>query len=218
MQPIKSFSKVSALILCAGFFLHPARGQGLKTGGSGTNAGPTSTELRPEVVAGLPPITCVITSVGTNKFSFLAPRNYRIDASNPRKISLTSPDEMTFITVRILPPFSKPTGTEKKKSLREICRDLLLAGRPGGKILSDFTRTAGDCSGPAFDIQWPVPAGGVQTARAAFIPTVAGLLEFQLSAKPDRFHAATYKFNNVLLSFRVSKNGKLETVHLSNKL
>jgi hypothetical protein len=218
MPAVKIFSKINALVLCAGLFLHSARGQGLKTGVSGTNAPATATQLEPEVVPGLPPITRVITSVGTNKFAFFAPRNFRVDASNPRKISLTSPDDMTFITVRILPPLPKPAGTEKKKSLRETCRDLLLAGHPGGKVLSEFTRTAGDCSGPAFDVQWQIPAGGVQAARVAFIPTVAGLLEFKLSTKPDRFHAATYKFNNVLLSFRVSKNGKLEIVRLSNKL
>ncbi|HWD92045.1 MAG TPA: hypothetical protein VG938_06820 [Verrucomicrobiae bacterium] len=218
MPAVKIISRVQALVLCAGLFLQTAHGEGLKAGVAGTNASPIATQLEPESVPGFQSVTRVVTSAGTNKFAFFAPRNFRIDASNPRKISLTSPDDMTFITVQMLPAFAKQTGTQKKKSLRENCRELLRAEHPGGKILSEFTRTAGDCSGPAFDLQWQVPAGGLQAARVAFIPTVAGLLEFKLSTKPDRFHAATYKFNNVLLSFRVSKNGKLEVVRLSNKL
>jgi hypothetical protein len=217
MPATKILPRIIAFVLCSGLFLLPARGEDLKTGDVQTNVPAITAQLQPEVVPGFPPITRVIASVGTNKFAFLAPRSFRVDASNPQKIILTSTNEITFITVSVLHPAPKETSTEKKVSFRDTCRELLLAEHPGGKILSEFTRSADGRSGPAFDLQCPVPAGGVQSARVAFIPTPVGVLEFELITRPDLFRSAGYKLNNVILSFRVSKNGKLKIVPLSNK-
>jgi len=218
MRATRVLFRIGAVVLTAGFLLPAARGQVVKNGNSGTNAPAVTAELRQEIVPGFTSVTRVYVSAGTNKFAFRAPRSFRVDASNPKKISLTSTNDITFITVRSLPSLPKKTDAEKKKSLREICRELLLAEHPGAKILTEFTREADGHSGPAFDLQWPNAAGALQSARVAYIPVPAGILEFQLSTKPDHFRAATYKLNNVLLSFRASKDGKVEMMPLSNKL
>jgi hypothetical protein len=92
----------------------------------------------------------------------------------------------------------------------------LLKDHPRAKILLEFSRAAGGRTGPAFDLQWPVQ-GMLQAARTAFIPSAVGTIEFKLITNPKKFRSATYKYNNLLLSFCSSRNGELDIAPLSNK-
>jgi len=174
-------------------------------------------ELRQEIVPGFPPATRVIGTAGTNKFTFLAPRGFRVDASDPKKITLVSSNETTFITLRIRRPLPAAAGSAKTKPSREKYRERLLSEHSSEKVLSEFSRNVDGHSGFAFDVQWSIAGGSIQSARVVFVPTPEGLLEFRLKTTPNVFRASAYKFNNVLLSFRASRNGDLEIVPLSNK-
>lgn len=170
------------------------------------------TSAKTEVVPGLPSVVRVYASVGTNKCAFLVPRGFRLE-ENKGSISVVAVDNSCFITIHALAT-ANPGATKPKP---DVCRKLLLAQYPEGKILSEFSRAAGEQSGPAFDLQTPVPGGAIQAVRAVFIPFRSSVLEFRLAAKSKKFRPATYKLNNLLLSFRTARNGKLEVVHLSNK-
>ncbi|HXS69517.1 MAG TPA: hypothetical protein VN761_11785 [Candidatus Polarisedimenticolia bacterium] len=228
MPGFKLFFGTQVFVLCAGLLVVSAHGENLKPGenlkasAAGTNAPSPiavlslTTELQQETVPGFPPATRVIASAGTNQFGFRAPRGFRIDGMDPKKIVLTSTNQVTFVSLRVLRGFPPQPPVQKKKSPGERYRKLLLAQHAGAKILSEFTRAVDGSEGVAFDLQWPV-AGALQSARVVFAPAAAGLLEFTLSTRPELFHGATYKFNSLLLSFRSGKNGKLEIVPLSNK-
>jgi hypothetical protein len=135
-------------------------------------------------------------SVGTNKFSFGAPPNFRVDAY-PEKILFNSTDYSCFLTFRIMG--SAQLDSEQLKT--DSYRELLLSRYPGAKILSEFSISAANRSGPAFDLQWRNSGGVMQSARVAFVPNAAGVLEFTLIARADRFSEGQQSFNAMLSSF-----------------
>src|SRR5438105_1380591 len=57
-----------------------------------------------EVVGGTnaKPLQRVFLTSGTNKFTFMVPEDFRVDASMPNKIVLNSPDYSCFISVRFV--------------------------------------------------------------------------------------------------------------------
>jgi hypothetical protein len=93
----------------------------------------------------------------------------------------------------------------------------LLANRyPNVKVLEEFHEEAGGMSGVAFDFHWLSQGNTVRASRAVFIPSRGGVLEFSLICSPDRFQQVRYDFNFLLLTFRASKDGKLEVTPRSS--
>jgi hypothetical protein len=142
-------------------------------------------------------------TVGTNKFSFGAPPNFRMDAY-PEKILFNSTDYSCFLTFRIIGSALPDTEQLKTDSYRE----LLLNRYPGAKILEEFSISAANRSGPAFDLQWRNSGGVMQSARVAFVPNAAGVLEFTLIARTDKFSEGQHSFNAMLSSFMQGDGGK----------
>jgi hypothetical protein len=64
--------------------------------------------------------------------------------------------------------------------------------------------------GAAFDIRWKVAESTTASARVAFIPSTAGVLEFSLLTTTDRFLNAQADFNRLLVSFRVATNSTVK--------
>jgi hypothetical protein len=199
----------STLAFCA----VPVRGAD-EAANTSTNSTAFATELRREALPGLPPATRAYLNAGTNRFAFLVPPGFRLDASAGTSIVLNSPDYASLITLRVREPQSVKTADELKK----IGRRWLLKEHPGAVIQSEFSRTVDGQSGPAFDLRCRIAGGAPESVRAVFIPSSVGVLEFQLVCSPARFRKASYRFNGMLLSFCASHGGKLDIVPLSNKL
>ena len=161
------------------------------------------------------PVNRAFVTCGTNKFTFLMPDGFRLDISQPRKLTLVSADLSCLLTWRVLGPMP-PEGTPLNHALY---RNVLLSQHPGGKILEEFSLAALGRFGPAFDLRWGASGGLARRERIMFIESLAGVVEFSLVSSLEKFEAGKQEFDAWRLSFRASDaNGKLVVPMMSNKL
>jgi hypothetical protein len=164
---------------------------------------------------GLIPVNRVFVSCGTNQFTFLVPDGFRLDASDPRKLTLVNADFTCLITWRVL----GPVPTQEAGPDQSFYREMLLKRHPGGKILEEFSLSALGRYGPAFDLRWGGAGGLARRERLLFIPTLAGIVEFDLVSSLETFGARIQQFNDVLVNFRASdEHGKLVVPMISNRI
>ena len=176
---------------------------------------PLSVEVKHEAGPGLLPANRAYVTAGTNKFAFLLPDGFRLDQSDPCRVALVSSDFACLLTLRIIGAL--PPGAEGPDA--GACRKQVLTEHPGAKILEEFSRSAANRSGPAFDFRWSASTKLERHALAAFIPSQAGILEFRLVSSLEKFEASRAAFNSLLLTFRASDaNGRLSIVPLSDRL
>jgi hypothetical protein len=204
-----------SLVILGGSCLPAARGYG---GELPAQAPVSQTPLQISIANEAPgrqPVFRAYLTSGTNKFAFLVPGGFVMDANTTagNAISLINGDYNCWLTVRLLGQSPDVAAAPDP----ETCRQWLLSRHPGAKILEEFSLTAADRSGPAFNAQWETSGGSLQSARVAFIPSAAGILEFSLLAGADKLPRHIASLNTVLVSFRASVNGKLEVPPLSDK-
>ena len=211
MSPLKSAGWVATLLCAAWLPAAPARAGDWAA--APVYSPPLQVSVVYEPVPNMPPVPRAYVTTGTNQFAFLVPEGFRVDASNPETILLIKTDYSCFLTFRIVGPATAGTTDLKPDS----CRELLSNRFPGAKIADVFSLAAANHGGPAFNLQWTNASGVAQSARVAFIPSAAGLLEFSLVASPGRFPAGQPPFNSLLLTFRTNEGGKLEIIPPSNK-
>jgi hypothetical protein len=214
MQAINRFHLIAVTILPFWLPAGPAGAADLPWG-CASNLPPLRVEVRHEGGPGLSAANRAYVTAGTNKFAFQVPVGFRLDTADPQSVTLVSADYNSLLNWRILGPLPAETPELAVAS----CRELLLERRSGGKILEEFTLAALGQRGPAFDLHWNAKGGTLRRERVAFIPALAGVLEFSLVASPAQFKAALPEFDLLLLSFRASDaNGKLVVPMLSDKL
>lgn len=212
MQALKLFGLFAINLFISFPFAMSVNGADSHTNSS-ANKPLWTTEIKTEELTGLSPVMRAIVSAGQRKFTFLVPLGFRVDASTDREITIINANYDCFMRVRS--PGSAPHIPKKLDP--EILRQLLLSQHPNGKILREFSRTAGGHAGLAFDLERNIMGDAIESVRSVFILSDAGLLEFKLVTTRNKFNAATFKFNTLLLSFSESKNGKLEIAPLSDK-
>ena len=182
--------------------------------GCASNLPPLRVEVRHEGGPGLLAAYRAYVKAGTNKFAFQMPTGFRLDKADPQSVTLVSEDYNCVLTWRILGPVP-PGSAELPAALRE----LLLQRHPRGQIVQEFTMPALSQHGPAFDLRWNANGGMPRCERAAFMQSLAGILEFSLVASPEKFKAARPDYDLLLISFRASDaKGKLVVPILSDKL
>jgi len=178
------------------------------TADSGTNS-PTAlaTRIKAEEIVGSQPIRRVYINSGTNQFAFAVPPGFQADASNPKRVTVTSEDLSITITFGLA---DQGDGAQTETS-SDACREVLLGRYRGAKILSEFTKRAAGHDGPAFDLTWTNPGGSDESLRVAFVPSRAGVMEFTSKSAPDKFDQNRYALNFIMLSFRSNEHGTLES-------
>ncbi len=206
--------RLFAAILC-GMWLSGGRAH---AGESSADAPAPSPPLQVSIVDATParqPVYRAYVTAGTNKFAFLLPGGFRMDAKSlaQNTITLVNTDYTCWITFRIAGPV--PIGAKELDP--KPCREILLSQHPGATILEEFSLGAASQSGPAFDLHWETSGGVAQAARAVFIPSAAGILEFSLLASRGNLSKFRGSFNSLLVSFRASVDGKLEIPPLPDK-
>jgi hypothetical protein len=153
----------------------------------------------------------VFISTGTNKYSLVVPNNFRQENPNPKKLRLVNADYQCYLTFQIVGSVPE----DKRELDSEFSRELLLKLYPGARILSEFSASAANRKGTAFDVR--LSANGASIARIAFIPSSAGILEFSLITNSDRFKEHQPYFNSLLLGFRVT-NSKFDVPRAADKI
>jgi hypothetical protein len=148
----------------------------------------------------------VFMNVGGRRLMLAVPQGFRAVNANPEKIVLVNRDYSCVLSFRIAAP-----GSATAASLNaELCRGWLSAQLDDLKIQEEFSLTAANQSGPAFEVSYN--ADGVsRSSQVAFIPSPVGVLEFSLASSPEVFQAAKSDFRGLLRCFRISDaDGKLE--------
>jgi hypothetical protein len=151
-------------------------------------------------------LNCVHVTAGTNQLAFALPHGYRMSASAD-KINLVSDDISSSFMFRIIQPGA---ATTKPNLYREMASNRF----PGALVTNESSCRAANHAGPAFDLQWRNPGGGMQSIRIAYISSPAGLLEICLITAPEKFGENLFCFRMILDSLRTNELGKLEPATL----
>jgi hypothetical protein len=179
-----------------------------------TNDVPVLMDVRIKVESGPGQIAAsrAYITVATNRFAFLVPGGFKVDSSDPQRITLIRADLACILSLRILEPTSEQGLTV------EECRNRINKERPGCKIEGEFYLGAGNSSGPAFELRWE-SQGLRRAARLAYVPFRAGVVEFCLDSSPEKFGSMQTFLNDIMLTFRASDpSGNLEATPLYDKI
>ena len=161
------------------------------------------TARREDVQRATPPLRVFVT-VGTNKFTFVTPDGFQVrDDPAQQRVIMVNADQTCTITFRI--NGAMPEG--KSELDAKTCRDWVSNQHPDAQVLDEFSGNAGGRSGPGFNLQWNGSGRTARSAKVAFIPSAAGILEFSAVGSS----AVQNGFNTVILTFQASDaDGKLD--------
>jgi hypothetical protein len=142
----------------------------------------------------------VFMNVGGRRLMFVVPQeDFRADIADPEKVVLVSQDYTCLLSFRIA-----TNGSDIGTPLNaELCRTWLSARLGEPTFLDEFSQTAASCSGPAFDLIAQTN-GVTRYCRVAFVASPIGILEFTVSASPEKFSAAKSTFQAWLRGFQIS--------------
>ena len=209
----KLFSWSAGALCAAGQLGNPAQAD--ETGPATTPAPATlRTVIRSEEIpdtTNAKPLRRAFFSAGTNRFAFVVPEDFQLDAAIPGKIILTSPDYFCFITIQLV---SAATSEDGGMVIRSY-RNQALNEFPLGTISNEFELRAANHSGPAYELRWNNPSGASQLACASYIPCQAGVLKFTLLSNAEHYSKNLTHFRCLLRSFQNNESGKLEIIAVS---
>lgn len=173
---------------------------------------PLTLRIVEERLEGFTPPKRAYVTAGTNEFAFLVPEGFRLELKDGRALYLTSPDQLSVISVRMIETVIRKPLTE------ESCRNLALAAHAGATVEESFARGAGDAVGPAFLMSRKGAGGLPQQVLMVFIPSGIGVMEFTLVTPAERFETARHALGQVMGSFASAPRGQLKVRPLSNQL
>jgi hypothetical protein len=162
------------------------------------------------------PTTWANIAVGTNQFAVNVPDGFRYDPSpSGEGVTLVSLDYAKVIVFRIF----DSAATEDKTVDSSACKEALLGRFAGAKVLSESSERVGGSFGPCIELQWTGPSGVAQRGRFIFCSSRAGVLEFSITCRPEKWGEAQTDLTPVLSLFRQSDpQGIIKLPVLSNKL
>lgn len=179
-----------------------------------TNQLSVTVALKSEGGPGLVTTTRAYITVGTNKFAFIVPDEFKMAGCDAQKVTLMKGDGSCLINVRVIgskPPSDKPFDCA-------AARGLVTEEHKDASIVSEFAMFAGGVGGPAFEINWGIGALS-RVSRVGFIPLRAGIVEFSVDSSAKNLGPSLGDFNYVLLTFRASdENGKLAATPISDQI
>ena len=163
---------------------------------------PVQVTLREEAIIGWQQIHRMYVTAGTNKWAFCVPDNFHVDTSNPYKVVLVQADYNCFLSIRILTPIGGDLAPE-------YCRRQLSDAFPEANVTGEFAQRAGATSGPGFDLQWTNSNSVPQSARVAYFPSPAGVVELVLLSKSEKFTESRRFFDFLRASYCSDQSGPI---------
>ena len=172
-----------------------------------TNVAPAfKTELFKGEFVGVTQVLRLMVSSGTNQFLIVVPLGLELDQTSNNRIVIVPPDRSYHLIFRMT---GAPDGDPSK---HDSFRERLAQEYAGAKITDEsFSKTAGHI-GPSFDLFWRAYGGTEQFVRVAFIPSVAGILEFSLVSDSENLGDAQRSFRKLLRGFQSNEKGKIKVV------
>lgn len=172
-----------------------------------TNGPALKVNVRRNVEGTYIPYRFAFITAGAEKFTFLIPENYRVDTTDPTKVKMASADYSVMLIVGV--NGGQSVGTKLESS---ALRARVQANYPEAVINAEETIGANGQIAPAIDFTWKADTGITRKSRTTFVPSTVGLIEFTLTASPEKFDASLAELNLVLLTFRSGKDGKFDYV------
>ena len=174
---------------------------------AGTNQPAFSVDVRRNIEGTYVPYRYAFVTCGSEKYTFLVPESYRVDTSDPAKVKLASADFSGMITLGLARDVVPGTKMDA-----EALQVRVLASYPEATINSQQTTCANGQAVPTLDYSWKSHTGVIRKSRTTYVPVAGGLMEFTLSASPDKFESGLAELNLVLMTFRTSSTGKFDYV------
>jgi hypothetical protein len=172
-----------------------------------TNLPVLKLDVRRDVEGTYIPYRYAFVTAGAEKYTFLIPEACRVDTSDPAKIKLASPDYSTMIVLGLARAF-----TGKGKPDPAALRNHVLIEHPDAVINDEQALSAVGQMAPVVDFTWKTETGIARKTRTFFVSVPGGLMEFNLTASPDKFEIGLSQLNLVVLTFRSGSNGKFDYV------
>lgn len=145
-------------------------------------------------------VTSCVILLGTNRFSFLPPPDWRVHCDDSTKsVALTSRD----LGVGIHFKFVSDRFQTDQPLQPETLRTQVLQRFSGGKIANEFACFTSGREGLAFDVEYTGAKKVRMLTRLAFIPFPGGLVEFNLTATEKQFESNQLALGNLLTSFHI---------------
>lgn len=180
-----------------------------------TNSRPMQITLRQEINRDRNTHNRAYVTCGSSQFAWLLPPGFRMDRVSPERVVFVSNSHDCFVAWRVVEGLSPGAA----KANRPLLRALLAREYPGSRIARESTRSAGNNSGPTFDLRWVNDSGTSEAARVMYIPSAAGVMEFSMLSRADRYEQGLLDLNTVLVSFAAAGPGQnLEIAAISNRL
>lgn len=178
----------------------------------GTNTMQTTTAR--ESIFGKEQITRAYVTSGKKTFTFVVPQGYRVDSSNPEELILAGPGFSNFISLHV-----RGEASAEKPLSTEMYRGVATGRFSDAEIVEEFSLSAANASGPAFELHGKTATGLARSARVAFIPCGGQVVEFCLTANPEKYGPSLKDLQTLMLTFRVSDaGGKPDIAVLSEKI
>lgn len=174
---------------------------------AGTNQLTLTVDVRQNIEGTFVPYRYAFVTAGPEKYTFLVPETYRVDTSDPAKLKLASADYSVMITLGLVGDLAVGTKLDAASLQARV-----LAKYAEVAINAEQTSGANGQTVPALDFTWKAPGDVTRKSRTTYVPVAGGLMEFTLTASPDKFEASLTELNLVLLTFRTSSNGKFDYV------
>jgi hypothetical protein len=177
---------------------------------------PLTVSVQREPVNTVVPIYRAYMNVGTEKFAFIVPENFRLAGDTAHgRLQLENTVAGTFMTFNFL----HSPGSASPETGKEVYREWLSSRYANGKFVGEFSRPAAAATGTGFDVQWArqTPSGSniVQRTRSVFVPTSAGLLEVSITTSVKNAKAGESDLDAVLGSLAASNGGTLMVHHVA---
>lgn len=199
--------------LLAADFEYPSAGNSSPDQAGSNQPTRLTAKLKSEEMVGGEPVRRAYIDFGTNKFAFVVPPGFRMDAPSSDKVTMVNVDLSCFMVFRVI----SSQALDPTESQSDTARGLLLKEHPGASITEEFSLTVAGHSGPAFDFQFQNPNGTQQSGRAIFISGPAGVMEFGVLTRRDKIKDSIDSFRWLILQFRSNENGKLEVNPMLDK-
>ncbi|HYG35466.1 MAG TPA: hypothetical protein VEC99_11810 [Clostridia bacterium] len=214
MQASRPYSLIASIFLVSAF-LNTSLGQGQISANAASNSFPFKLEVRHEAGPGDSSLERVYLTMGTNRFAFLIPAGYRLQASEQHSVQLIKADYSCMLAVRALgnsTPDGKPLDSNSSRAM-------VLQQYPRAKILDHSTASVCERVGQSYDIEWITPGKLVRRARIVLVQTDCGIMELSVGSNPERFESAQRGFRTLLLTLVAGDSrGKLNVAPISNLL
>jgi hypothetical protein len=160
----------------------------------------------------IPPIYRAYVTAESGKFTFVLPRGFRVKDDSGAKLTFANLEgnfQITFSILDSTPSDSQPLNTD-------AYRDVVQARYPRGKIIEELCPAAAGRIGVGFDMQWMTTNKLTRCTRTAFVPSIAGVLEFSATCDAKDFPELRYQLNQIMSGFlATTPDGKLEVPNIS---